>query len=513
MFVLQVAQQKVFVQNLFKLILLVFFVFAFWFGRVEAADVLISPATGSYSSGQTFSVTVQADPKGDSVNAVEAELSFDNTLLSVVSVEKTGSVFSLWTTEPTFSNSAGTITFGGGSPTPFTSRSTLVVVTFRTTAEGDASVSFTDASVLAADGLGTDVLDASLGGTFTVAASETPVTTPTPTPTQTETPAPAATDETDNTIAFGDPPRAPEVGSQAFLDPELWYNTVEGFFSWELPFDVQAVAVEVATSSDNDPTEIFDPPIDEYEVSRKNLTDGIQYLSVKFQNQVGWGAVANRVIKIDTKPPKPFDVKIQASNSQNGFPLIVFEAEDETSGIEKYEFFIADREPVEVSPDEAKLGYLLGELEDGTYTARVIAYDMAGNSTESSSPVLITAGWTKPVESAEGSSFWSFFTGSNLLIILLVIIGLLQGAFIYYERKQHTKTDEKLRKETREIQDQMEKIFSALRDEIYDQINTITKRPRLSKKEKEAVESLNQALEVSETLIEKEVNDVKKILK
>jgi hypothetical protein len=72
---------------------------------------------------------------------------------------------------------------------------------------------------------------------------------------------------------------------------------------------------------------------------------------------------------------------------------------------------------------------------------------------------------------------------------------------------------EKLRRETREIQDQMEKIFSALRDEIYDQINLITKRPRLSKKEKEAVEGLNQALEVSETLIEKEINDVKSILK
>ena len=82
-----------------------------------------------------------------------------------------------------------------------------------------------------------------------------------------------------------------------------------------------------------------------------------------------------------------------------------------------------------------------------------------------------------------------------------------------YQRKQHEQKEQKLRKETKEIQDQMEKIFSALRDEIYDQINLITKRPRLSKKEKEAVEGLNQALEVSETLIEKEINDVKTILR
>jgi hypothetical protein len=85
--------------------------------------------------------------------------------------------------------------------------------------------------------------------------------------------------------------------------------------------------------------------------------------------------------------------------------------------------------------------------------------------------------------------------------------------YLFYERKRWRGEEEKLRREVREIQDQMEKIFSALRDEIHDQIVTITKRPRLSKKEREAVEGLNQALEVSETLIEKEISDVKKILK
>jgi predicted transcriptional regulator len=90
---------------------------------------------------------------------------------------------------------------------------------------------------------------------------------------------------------------------------------------------------------------------------------------------------------------------------------------------------------------------------------------------------------------------------------------ILQTIYIWFEMKRSKERDEKLRRETREIQDQMEKIFSALRDEIYDQINTITKRKRLSAKEKGAVEGLTQALEVSETLIEKEISDVKTILK
>ena len=475
-----------------------------------AANLLVSPGSGSYSAGQTFTATIQVDPAGDSVNAVEAELTFDRTVLSVVNVSKTGSVFSLWTTEPTFSNTAGTISFGGGSPTPFSARSNLLTITFRTLTAGTGAINFGTASALAADGRGTDVLEGRTGASFTVAAA----TTPTPTPEPEPEPEPEQEDEESNAaLAFGDPPRAPEVGSVTFLDPEVWYNKLDGIFTWELPFDVNEVAVEIATSSDNEPTTVFDPPVEEFAVSAENLVDGIQYLSVQFKNQVGWGAVTNRKIQIDTTPPEPFAINIQAGTTPSSFPLLIFAANDVTSGIDKYELTIADKEPVTVTPDEAKLGYLLKELEDGTYTVKVTAFDKAGNRTDSSVPVLITAGWTKPVEAEAQASLWDLFTGINVLIGLLILTIILQFAYIVYERKQYRKKEEKLRKETREIQDQMEKIFSALRDEIYDQVNNITKRPRLSAKEKEAVEGLNQALEVSETLIEKEINDVKKILK
>lgn len=470
-----------------------------------AASLNFSPSSGTYNSGQTFTVSVQANPQGTDVNSSEATIAFDNSVLSVVSISK-GSAFSLWTTEPTFSNSAGTITYGGGNPSPISSVSSIINITFRATAEGSANLTFSEASLLAADGLGTDVLDASPGATYTIAAATTPEPEPTPEPA-------GEGEESNAAIAFGDPPRAPEVGSPAFLDSEQWYNEMSGVFSWDLPFDVSAVAVEIATSSENEPTEVFDPPIEEFTVNEENLSDGIQYLSVQFENQVGWGAVTNRVIKIDTTPPEPFNINVQAGTSQSSFPLLVFEAQDATSGIDYYELTVADKEPVDVTPDEAKLGYLLSDLEDGTYTVTVVAYDMAGNETVSTIPVLITAGWMPTTEEEEETPWWLFFSGTNLVIILLVLLVVGELAYIVYERKQFAKKEEKLRKETREIQDQMEKIFSALRDEIYDQVNAITKRPRLSAKEKEAVEGLNQALEVSETLIEKEINDVKKILK
>ncbi len=512
MFALLVIFRSSAQSTLKALLVVLLFISAF---QVYAAEVAITPSTGSYSKGQSFTSTIQVNPQGKSVNAVEAKLTFDNTKFAVVSVSKTGSVFSLWTTEPTFSNSAGTIDFGGGSPTPFTARSNLVSVTFRTLAEGTGNVGVSTASVLAADGLGTNVYTGAGNATYTITA----VTTPTPTPPppaeeESEPEAPPEKEKDDNAaITFGDPPRAPEAGSTTFLDPDKWYGTKNGIFTWETPFDVDELALDVSTSSDFNPTTKYDPPIDEFALNDKILIDGIQYLTIQYKNQVGWGAILHRKLMIDTVPPEKFSINVRAGNSATAFPLLTFEAKDGISGIEKYEMMIGDGEAVPITPDEAKLGYLIKNLEDGTYTIKVTAFDLAGNKTESTVPVLITAGWHPPLEVVAQGSIWDIFKGKNLVIIFLILLLIGQLVYIFSLKKAQEIKEQKLRKETKEVQDQMEKIFSALRDEIYDQINLITKKERLSKKEREAVENLNQALEVSETLIEKEITDVSKILK
>ena len=510
---IKVSTIKVFV---FLLSTLIFFCFSSY---AYSATLQLSPSTGSYSSGQTFTAAVRVVPAGQNVNAVEATLKYDPSVLTVVSVNKNGSAFSLWTVEPTFSNTAGTITFGGGSTAPFSATSNLINVTFRTVKEGTGAVSFSSASVLVADGRGTDVYQPSTAASFVIAAGTTPTPPPETPPTTTLSPTipKPQTEQSEEALIFGDPPRGPEIGSTVFIDPEVWYKLTEGVFTWTIPFDVNALAIEIATSSANVPSDneasVLIPPIDEFRITKDIVADGVQYLSIQYKNQVGWGGVLNRKLQIDTTAPEPFEVVVKTGTTQSSFPLITFEAKDKTSGISYYEMTFDGNEPIRVTPDEGKIGYLLKDLEDGTYTVKVLAYDLAGNIRESSKAVLITAGWIKPAEVLEESSFWDFFTPTNLLIILLVIVIILQTIFVWYERKILRQKEDKLRRETREIQDQMEKIFSALRDEIYDQVNMITKRKRLSKNEKEAVEGLNQALEVSETLIEKEINDVKSILK
>ncbi len=307
-------------------------------------------------------------------------------------------------------------------------------------------------------------------------------------------------------------PRAYEVTSVLFPDPELWYSQPVGVFTWDLPVDITIVSAEIATSSDNVPSVVFDTLIDEFVVSAGNFADGVQYLSVQFKNEFGWGDVTNHKIQIDTTPPEVFTIDVLLGTSAFPFPLLLFEAQDSTSGIDHYVLNIDNGEPQTIHPNEARRGYMLSELQDGTYTATVSAVDKAGNQTMTSVPVLVAAGWSAEPYLEKESYVQSVFTYENILIGILALVVLGECVYIAISRKQSREKEEKLRREAMDVQEQMRKIFSALRDEIYEQVHTITKYPKLSAKEKEAVEGLHKALEVSETLIEKEINDVQTIL-
>jgi len=464
-----------------------------------AAEVLVEPNDGTYGLGQTFAVSIEIAPGSNIVNAVEATLKFDPSILSVVEIIKVNSAFTRWTTEPTFSNSLGTINFSGVNTAPFTAPANLVEVTFRALAPGSGGLAVTNASAFATDGLRTDVFTRGIPATFTVSSSALDIA--------------STADEAD----LNEPTSTIEVYSQTFYDPEVWNAVDNGLFTWELPPDVIATAVEIATSSSNRPNNnaaaISQSAVTEFLVTADMVADGIQYLSLRYSTEEGWGEVLNRKLLIDITPPEPFEIGVFTPNSKGAFPILSFDAVDFTSGVRHYEVLIGDNVSLQVSPEEAKLGFSLSELEDGVYPIRVVAYDSAGNIQESTTEVTVAAGWVGLKANAGTKTVNPYMFGPHLYSLLLTLIILLLLIVIYFERRKMILKEVRLRRETHEIQEQMEKIFSALRDEIYEQINTITKRKRLSKAEKEAVDGLHQAIEVSETLIEKEISDVKKILK
>jgi hypothetical protein len=160
----------------------------------DASSLYVSPASASAENEGTVSVTVYVSSTAQAMNAASAVLSFPTDKLSVTSVSKAGSIVNFWAAEPDYSNSAGTVSLEGVVLNPgYTgSAGKLVTITFRAKTTGTASLSFTNGSVLANDGQGTNTLDDLRSGTITIsAATEKPVPkveTPKPKVTEPKTP-------------------------------------------------------------------------------------------------------------------------------------------------------------------------------------------------------------------------------------------------------------------------------------------------------------------------------------
>ena len=142
------------------------------------ATLSVSPASGSYQVGESFSVLVTLNTGNAPINAAIGQINFDNTRLEVSSLGYSQSIFSLWTDEPSFSNVAGFVKFSGGIPNPGFNgaKGNILRITFRTKATGQAPVNFLSGSVLANDGQGSNIADTLKGALYTVTPASTPTT-------------------------------------------------------------------------------------------------------------------------------------------------------------------------------------------------------------------------------------------------------------------------------------------------------------------------------------------------
>jgi len=137
---------------------------------VFAASITLSPESGSYAAGSSFTVDVFVSSPDQAMNAVSGTISFPADQLSVVSLSKSNSIISLWTSEPTFSNAAGSISFEGIVLNPgFTGvNGKIISITFRALSPGNPVVSVDSGSVLANDGTGTSIPTTLGDGSFTI---------------------------------------------------------------------------------------------------------------------------------------------------------------------------------------------------------------------------------------------------------------------------------------------------------------------------------------------------------
>jgi len=455
---------------------------------VFAASYSLSPESGTYKVGDTFAVRIMVNSGSDAVNTGDGTITYDTSTLTAVSVSKDGSPFNLWVTEPSIAG--GRITFAGGATSPLSGSRAIATISFRAKAEGTGKVEFASASLLA--GAGQNVLSGQTGASFTITAAS-----PTPEPT------PPPKEERKVNIP---PPDAPVIESPTHEDSTLWYSATDATFTWDIPYGVLGVQVLFDDKPETEPTELHEPPISEWRKS--NIPDGIWYFHASYKNRGGWGSSTHYKIQVDSTPPEEFTVETVGGDLT---AQLRFEARDTLSGIALYRIGVDDGRTRDVQQNELlNGGYNITNLDPGEHTVTVIAVDLAGNEREASANVTVTG--TKPLaetEQVETSGFGAIYWVSLLFMAALAIVITM----LIQERRKYHEEKDRIKRETAEAGDKLINVFGVLRDEIEEKVVELSHKPNMTDNERNILEGLKDALDISEELIDKEIEDVRKLLK
>jgi len=172
-----------------KYVKIVLAVLVFFFAPISSfgASLAVIPASGTYETGQKFTVRIIAT-SATPFNAVSLSLLFPPSIFTLDSVTKTNSLLTFWVKEPVISKSSGTITLEGVSPGGIKEvTGTIITATLHGNSVGSGVVSFQSGQILANDGEGTNIIREMIGSKYSIIeAKPKPQTTPelivTPTP-------------------------------------------------------------------------------------------------------------------------------------------------------------------------------------------------------------------------------------------------------------------------------------------------------------------------------------------
>ena len=318
-----------------------------------SSSLFLSPSSGSFLVGSTFTVSVFLNTEGNEINAVLAELKFPPEILQITSPTTGNSFISEWILPPNYSNEKGIISFRGGIPEGITTSAGLVSsVTFRAVASGIAKIEFRkESKVLLNDGKGTDVLTNPISGEYQILIP---------------------------------PSEGPKVFSPTHPNPNLWYPDSSPAFSWEKEEGV----TDFSWSFDQNPNSRPDGKSEGFQtmVSFPDIQDGIWYFHLRQKKKGVWGKTSFVAVRIDISSPQEFRPRIETYSRLVGYQTMVyFETIDDFSGLDHYEVSVIDLsapEPFRSFFSEQISPYKVPFKKSGKYNVIIKAVDKAGNIKE-----------------------------------------------------------------------------------------------------------------------------------
>ncbi len=334
--------------------------------KVFAASLLLSPSTGAYKVGDSFSVQVFVASNGTAINAVSGLVTYPVDKLSLTNISSSGSIINFWTVNPIKEVNGAHFEGVVLNPGYTGSSGKIVTLNFKVLKEGVATLLFSSAAILANDGLGTNVLETIGSATYSLGAAA-PIST---------TPAGALV------------PLAPVVSSRTHPDPEKWYPSRDVELGWTLEEGTTGAAVLVDELPNTNPGTKSLGTITSY--AQTLSADGVWYAHVRLLNKYGWGGVSHFRLQTDTVAPSLFTIETQPTEEQVPFVKLKFTATDELSGIDQYKVSIDGGEE-NVWTDSGTSIYISPHLTPGKHTLIAKAFDKAGNNLAASVDFEITA--------------------------------------------------------------------------------------------------------------------------
>ena len=142
------------------------------------ATIALSPASLSVNHGDNFTVEIRENSNTEAVNAVQANLSYDDSKLAFVSIDATGGAFNL---QFESTGGGGSIRIGRASTVDRTGNQLVAKVTFTARLNpGATTVSFTAGTAIVRSSDATDILGSSIGGMYTIVDPPPTVTVTSP---------------------------------------------------------------------------------------------------------------------------------------------------------------------------------------------------------------------------------------------------------------------------------------------------------------------------------------------
>jgi hypothetical protein len=354
------------------------FIFFAAFGVAPAvyagdAAIFLSPITSTYTTGDSFTLSVMVGSGGEAINAVEGKLEYDPKELEILSTDKSSSVLTSWTIAPTYSNENGELSFAGLlSTSTVLTRGEVLKFTVKSLRTGELHIRFaTGAAVHAADGTGGNILSQLSGGVYVTRPKETDPTV-------------AAASITDEGTVAGEVLGAAtgtSITSTTHPDQESWYATSTAVLDWGIPAGTASILLSLDKRQNGEGVNPYSA--DTHEKVIRDIKDGIWYFHVTRIDRNGERDTNTYRIAVDTTLPTGVTAS-ETARTDASEPNIKIQltATDTVSGIDHYVFQLDQGGEIVWTDDGTHTKSFQG-VAVGVHELEVYAVDKAGNRTGS----------------------------------------------------------------------------------------------------------------------------------